>query len=726
MSDLKPDILTTLQRDVVTSPPSRVDPSVFASLRSNAVPAGKRKSSHSDEGDTEEAADDFEEPALSAPPSPAEPAPKRPAARPVGRPPRQPAVLERESASPAAARPSSEETDDMTKRQREKSAMATPGKAPTHNGIPTVLLQEAADIYTGYIPVKIYRRNARGQIAMLGKFDKNVSEVADIDVWLAQEYGGGRYRIECYDPENIMRFASPIPPFEVEINGPMKAQNYSPSSQGDSAIAPMGSMPSMFGMPQMGAPPGMPHAMMPGGQQGRVDPRFLPPFVRGMQPEQQLAWAQANGVPLVPEIPGGGFTQPVMKYTPDALMKEELDRAQTVLEKERREREQERRENERKLEQLRKESDQRFAELTKRMEQSDRERAEERERERERARHAEMAGLRAEIAASQNRRPAIDPAIVTALAPVLATLISTGRDAQNRSLELQSKGISDLMQATLQRSDKNPLFDMIKTVGPVLAPFLKDWWESKSPRAQADLVATLAENQLTSIGMMARLVNDFGANQGGGGEPPWWLPMVQETMRGITKAAEGLTNTSKASVQVVQGPPPNAVSAQQPQQQPQQNGADMFSGFSGQQIAQLIFSDPRMPADFKTREWFQILVAVHSKAPVDQVGPVIAEHIRNLDDNLPQALAGLWDSDKPSDIFGQMFGQLPIGQMDPGYVQALIRKIIQELAEEDQKQAVSQPQQAAQAQQEVPYNMGTQGPSPFPFSMPNQQPQKVG
>lgn len=647
------------------------------------------------------------------------------------------------------------EEDDMTKRRRAQLSMANTGKSPTFQGVPLQQIQESMDKYTS-IPIKVYRRNARGHLSVIGQWEKTPTELADVDMWLKDMWGGGRFRIEPRDPDNPTQYATPIPPFELEVEGPMKVANLGAGGGGGGGT--YGDGPSFSAPMPIGMPPGMPGMSMPGAMMagmggmggGRPDQRYLPPFVRAMEPQHQVAYAQQMGIPLVSEIPGGGgYTQPVMKFTPDALMKDEVERANTTIERERREREAERRAAEIKLEALRKESDARHQETMKRLEQLDRERNEERARDRDRMQAAEMASLRAEIQQGQNRRPAIDPAIVASLAPVLTALLTSGRESQTRAAELQAKGVSDLMQATLARSDKNPLMDMVKTLGPLLvplAPVLKDWWDSKSPRAQADLVATMAENQLTSIGMMARLVNDFSASAGGpGAEPPWWMPMVQETMRGITSAAEKMSAGTKAAVagpqtQLVVAPPASAQNAQ-----PGANGGfNPLNGMSGQQIAQLIFSDPRLPQDFKTREWLRILTELHDKRPVDGVAQLVSDHIRHLDDKLPEALKGLWESDTPDQILASMFSMLPIAQMDPAYTQQFLQLVLDKLTTEEG--TPSSPSQAtitpnhqgnpvmeAQAQapyapapQAVPFNMGAQQMPSMPFPFSQQTPQKVG
>lgn len=726
MSETKPDILASLAQDVVVQD---IDEDVFARLRDYTDPAmphqGRRVATADVPADLTEGVvrRRVGRPPKEAPQAPAESTPI--VAAPVLSAPPAPPVTQVKTAAVV----SDTQDDEMTKRDRSKSAMTiNAGKIPTFQGIPLPQIQEAREIYPS-LPVKISRRNTRGHLAVIGTYDKSPTELADIDMWIKEMWGGGRFRVEPRNPEDPTQYATPIPPFEVEVDGPMKAPNYSPGGGGgpsiagngmheQSAFAPAGS-PYGMGGPMM--PPSMPHAHMPS-QGNRVDPRSLPAFVRNMEPIHQQAYAQQMGL-VMPEQ--GAYTQPVMKFTPDQLMKEELDRAQGTLERERREREIERKLAAKQLEDTRREAEQRHVETQRRLEQIERAGMEERMKERERANERELAALRAEMVANQNRKPAFDPTLVgtvlTAIAPVITAVVTSGRDAQNRTMELQSKGVADLMQATLARSDKNPLLDTLKTAVPLLAPFLKDWWDSKSPRAQADLVATMAENQLTSIGMMARLVNDFSANMGSDGAPPWWLPVVQETMRGVTQAAEKLTQTSKAAVPQVVSAPPQAAQNAQPQQQQQQSNP--FAALNGAQIAQLIMSDARLPQGFKTREWLQILTSVHDRKAVPEVASVIALHIRALDDKLPEGLTGLWDTDRPQDVLLQLFAALPIAQIDPQYTAQLVEGILDALSYDAADAPAGTPVAGTTetAPEPVPYNMGTT----FPFSSAP-TPQKVG
>jgi len=613
---------------------------------------------------------------------------------------------------------------EVTKRRRAKmGAAAATGRTPTAREIPLSQIREACEIWTT-IPTKIYRRNARGAIALIGTFDRTPFELADVDTWLKQEWGGGYFRVEARNPENMAEFAHPIPPFEIMIDGPMKAPNNTAGQTlpAGGHVAPdpavMAPWLSITGKPMNGATQ-------------RVDPRYLPPFLQGEPAHVQLDWAKQVGVPIVTDPhPSAGFGGQPWAFTPDAMAKGELDSVKKERDEARRQADLER-----------KAFDQKFDALQKRLESAEAQRRDDVARAERATQDQRFEMLQRELAqlraapAPVAPKPSIDPAMIAALAPILTTFITSQRDASSRAIEMQSKGVSDLMTATLARSDQKPMMDMIKMILPLAMPLLKDWWESNSPKAQSDLVATLAENQLTSVGMMAKMVNEFAANAGGGDQPPWWLPMVQETMRGVTNAAEKLTQSSKAAVP---GPAQHVpiqghVQAPQAQQaQPESGGMNManaLSGMNGQQIAQLIFNDPRLPAEFKSREWFQIITELHNKAPAAELGRKLAGHLRDLDEQqkpLPEALRSIWDTDNPEQLFETVFSALPIWQMDREYCIELARKAIAVLTEPEPKTGGAP---AAQAQETTV----TPAPAPQPIlpnidfiSMYSQERQKVG
>ena len=218
------------------------------------------------------------------------------------------------------------------------------------------------------------------------------------------------------------------------------------------------------------------------------------------------------------------------------------------------------------------------------------------------------------------------------------------------------------------RGDNKPMMDTIKTLVPAIVPLFASMWESKSPKAQADLVATMAENQLTSISMMAELINAFGQGQS---EPPFWLPMAQETLKGVVQAAEAMANKNKGAVgQPLHSHGPSVEGAVQAQ-------ADQFTP---EQITNFIFNDPRYPAWGRSEEWRQALILLHSKS--EEAAPYIANLLRTLDDEnrTPPEIEPVWEN--ATEVLQQIISPMPIWQMDNAYAVRTINGIIDILTEE--------------------------------------------
>jgi hypothetical protein len=550
--------------------------------------------------------------------------------------------------------------------QRRRGKMASGKGTPSFKGVPRDKIIEAMDTYH-QVDLRISRVNARGGRSSMGSFVKSPAEVNDIELWLRDLAGGGRFHVDPLKHGEAGR-ADPIPPFEIEIDGPAKAMKGSE----------INTQPAQYGIPM--AAPGMGAPMMAAGGMPMgagapfVDPKHLPNFARGMEPQHQVAYARSMGIPVQTGHPGQA---PANAFASDQIANKELDRAKEELARERAAREEER-----------KEAQQREEETRRRMDRMEAQRAED-QRKAEADRHAlEMDRMRADQArdreqfqqqmqALQNRpveapKPTFSPEMLTALGGIVTAFISSNNERAARQAEMQAQGQQALLQATMAKGDSKPMMDMLKQVMPVAAPLLASFWESKSPKAQADLVATMAENQLTSISMMAELINSFGAGQE---NPPFWLPMAQETLRGVVQAAETMANKNKdVGGSPVQAPTALPASAPTPAAAPASQ-VTAEPPFSPEQITQMIMQDSRYPAWGRTPEWAQALTLLHGRSP--DAAPYIANMLATLDreNRTPPEIADVWD--RADEVLANILRPMPIWGYDNEYAVGVINQIIE-------------------------------------------------
>lgn len=551
----------------------------------------------------------------------------------------------------------------------------------SYKGVPTDQIVEAIELYPT-VDVKVSRINSRGQRASLGRFTKTPQELCDIDIWLKDAAGGGRFHVEALRMGEPGR-ADPIPAFEFEIEGAPKAfkgsdiDNASPT--GNPAYGgPFGFM----GGAALAAP------QPAGGSQPFVDQKHLPSYVRGLPQAQQVAFAQQHGLPMQYQHPNQA---PANAFASDQIAAQELERAREELAEERRRHEREKAEERARWEAEKAEAKKREHELAERLTRIEQQRLEDARRASEERHAAELERIRADQARDREQfqmmlqqhsekkpQPSLfsSPEVLATLGTMITTFVSSNSERQFRSLEMQQKQQQQLMATMAASRDQKPLMDTIKAVAPVLVPLLSAMWESKSPKAQADLVATMAENQLTSISMMAELINAFGAGQQ---EPPFWLPMAQETLKGVVQAAEAMANKNKPAQL-----PPQQQAPQQVQQAPQAPQAQQVqqaaNQFTPEQITDLIMQDPRYPAWGRSDEWRQALILLHGKSP--DAAPYIANLLRTLDseERTPPEIEPVWEN--ATQVLQQIIAPMPIWQMDNAYAVGVINGIIDILTEE--------------------------------------------
>jgi len=579
-------------------------------------------------------------------------------------------------------------------------------RSPAHKGIPYDQLVEAQGQYD-VVTLKVSRVNQRGTRTSMGSFDKTIDETSNIDVWLKEACGGGRFHV---DPRHGMQRADPIPHFEFEIDGPPRALKASEVDAAPRATGPMG-VPGMMGMGAM--PAMMGNAAMQMGLGGApapgayVDPKHLPPFVRGMAQEQQMAWAMANAPGAIRASVGQA---PQNAFASDEIANKELDRAKQELAAERARREAERKELTARLDRI------------EQVRLKDAEAARERERQLEKQRDADarqaeqqqfqmqleqmrqnsdaqIAALKASLEKHpEPAKPMFSPEMITAVGGIVTAFVSSNQERSQQMMQMQAQGQQELLRATMQKADNKPLMDVLKLAMPGLIPLFTSMWEAKSPQAQSNLVATMAENQLTSISMMAELINSFGAGQE---NPPYWLPMAQQALAGVVQAAEAVANKNKEVAGALpadrsQAPVPAPAAQPQPQVHqgqvadpppPVPTAEDPFPvdpvlarqyaplmSLPAAQLANMIMESEGYPEYARGRDWHQALVLLHQKSSV--AARHIANMFRRMDDQgtTPPELERVWEA---ADVeLARILAPMPIWHVDNAYARGVIDGII--------------------------------------------------
>lgn len=530
------------------------------------------------------------------------------------------------------------------------------------------------------VSVRLARRNERGQLQTLGRYVMDPLKVCEADTWASQEadgdgFGGGTF---CFDVYDTVSQAALVPRFEVQVAGPPTFKTKAPQGQSFGDALPSGGVMSQgFGFP--GQYPMPPQAQLPVSVA-----RQMPPWVQGLPVQQQIDYAQMVGLmqgPVTP--PTGRYAAPVAQFTSDVVLREQVEESRSQLAAMQKQLEDLNKQREREAQQAR----EREAHL--REERREAERRADAERVEQRFR--EMTEM---IRQGQSAKPVLSPeaigSIVTGAAGIFTSLMTANRDRdaiqaerQNKSQELQMNGIQTLMHATLAKGGGNQgLVDMMKIVIPAISPLALAWWESRSPRAQADLVATMAENNITTISLMAQLIQQFSEGQG---DQPYWLPMVQEVINGVVDTAKQVAARSKeaggaqppvASMHAPAAPSHLQVSPELAQ------ALEGKQGTYGYQVTAQIFGHAQFPVSFKTPPWAQILCAAHNQENVELVADFMAEHLLALGDEIPREIQMLWTF--PERTLQAIFSTLPIAQANPDYTKRLIQTVVQKLADAEE------------------------------------------
>lgn len=543
----------------------------------------------------------------------------------------------------------------MTRRKRGKMAR-TPKKATFH-GVPSDKIAEAQTRWEN-IYVKLFRRVSGGKLSALGPKHMTPQDLAKIEEYLQDHAGGGKFRVEPRNPDNLLEYCDPIPPFEVEIEGHPK-----PATPAEHGLKGMpGGINAMEGPRPMNWNPGQapPNPVNPLAQPV-IPYAHMPDWMRGLPPAMAHSFAaQQNpnyALQQLGEQPTGGpQTQgaPQAMYASDQLGVQQLNYTREQLTKERTERDADRKEWERRFEL---------------MQASINDSKEDARAAREKG---ERDKLEAKLEAMQQSKPSIDPAVwvglATAMAPVLSAMVGSNQakaasqqEQATKAIELQMTGMNNLMtQSGKKGGELDGLIKSVVGLAPILAPMLSKFADNKSPGAQADLFSTLAENNLTTLTTMGQFLQ---AMQEAQGNDPWWRPMVESAIESV--------QTVGAQMAVQAGA--NSPAVQQQANRAAAPGAAPGGMSQGQTMTSMIVNNPQFPAALKTGEWFKLIAAMHDEIDPDQVSHHVAQHIVNLanENQLPDLIDNVFE--KPEEVLNMFIGPLPIANSNPAYVEQVVR-----------------------------------------------------
>jgi hypothetical protein len=373
--------------------------------------------------------------------------------------------------------------------------------------------------------------------------------------------------------------------------------------------------------------------------------------------------------------------------------------------------------------------------------------AAERERAREERHKSELSLIREQLR-MMSEAPKVESkgtadmvAALAPFAPVLAAMVTSRETSASKSLEVQQQGLASLMNATLSQANKpDSTTEMLKTFGPLLIPFVKDMMDNKSPEKQALLYNAMAENSLSSLAMMAQLIESFASQ---GGDPdPWWLGPVKEALGGVVGMTEaymmskgGLPGQAPQAPRQIAATATASASAPKPTQPTQtqfaapsyktedadtraaaptdpdvyeqaevvddvpspdpvraRSRADRAMQFAstgvkpGNGVEDTLSQGERtllafLPEAFQTPEWRAIVVALQRQEDPEDVADLCASYILHLINFnlLPDALSDI--TVDPARALDRLLQPLPIMQHNPEYAVAVMQQTIEMLIE---------------------------------------------
>jgi hypothetical protein len=500
------------------------------------------------------------------------------------------------------------------------------------------------------VSARILRRNDRGQHAtVFGNVGIRLEELLNIEDWLKVQAGGGGYLVILRDPNDLTNTL-------MKFNLPVEGAPLPPAQHTGNPVAAGG-----FGnVPSSNTP--------------------MSRWAQGLNPQNQAVY---TGQPA----PGASVPSDALAMKELAETKARAAKLEAELAAERREMQgaMKRLEDQAEKQRLQAMEDRHKSELQLLQEQMKRQQDE----------------MKALLGAKQKDSTSADQikayaAMAGALAPVLASFVTSSKDAQAKALEVQTNGMNNVMKAMTEQAKKpDPMMDMFKTLGPIIIPMMTEQMKAKGPEGQAMLYSAMSENQLNSVAMMAQLIEAFAGNQQ---EEPMWLPMVREVLQGAVNVGAammepGAPGQPPAPPQGTPGVPP----AQTLPAQPVPTGAEAVyttqgveapqagegpSNGQGPSEVRLKAMMAMLPQDFRTHEWEVILFEMHNtETDPTELAELIAAHIAHCLNFglLPEQMASVQTD--PAGTFARLISVLPVAKSHPERAEALVRETVNQLAE---------------------------------------------
>ncbi len=555
------------------------------------------------------------------------------------------------------------------------------------------------------VAVSIRRRNNKGQLASLGwaGLVMTPQEVIDLPGWIFPRAGGGSYTVVVVDPAATTQQL--VPPFEIVIEGlprapvPLSTPALPPTIQAITQAIHNAGRP--VGLDQF-APP----TVIPAGVQN--DPTRAVPGafsahdtspIAGFNdnPRTNMNWASGLHPSVQEAFVASLLRQPTAALPPgatmpsDQLAMEQLRRAESRSA-----------ELDAKLTAFMQRAEERERALTEQI-------REERDRHRDELHKAQLSAMEQRMAMMTSmdaKKPNVTEyaPLVAALAPVLTTMVSSGKEQQTAMMTAQQQATQQFL-ALIADQAKKPPQDPLAAVEKLMPLFTA---KSSSETTNAALFEAMSTAQMNQMGMMAQMVESFAA-QTNGGEPPAWLPVVQQIAAGIlgmqqAAAADRQRAMMLAAQNAQQRPPMQAQtmpvrapaapaqapaspapspevqvyptpSAAAPVEAPKPQPATAGNPY-GLDVSIL---DVALPQEFRTPEWKSLIMAMHEHAPADKVGVTLAKYIGHLDEfeMLPGVLAQYHGD--PVASLRMLMQPLPVYTGNPAYCEQVAEQTVQQL-----------------------------------------------
>lgn len=312
-----------------------------------------------------------------------------------------------------------------------------------------------------------------------------------------------------------------------------------------------------------------------------------------------------------------------------------------------------------------------------------------RDRLNEREREIERERFQTQLQALTQRlesKPSVDwSGLASAMAPVLAALVSSRSNESQKLLEAQ------VQLASLAQQNKQDPVALIKDLSTTLQPILTSLLERSSPASQAQLMQAMTDNSLSSVAMMAQLVESFAREQTkDGDEEPWWVPYVKTTLENVLR----IVQANAAAV--------NATTA--PSNMLPQRGSVSSQPVLENPDSDLPIDPNLIPEEFRTKEWLIIFEYLHKQDSAKLAAEILVAHLTHLIlfGLLPAPLAGIVQG-RAQETLEYFFQMLPVCTAKPDFCREVISRTLSGLESSlssmaSQGDTGSQPTQNANAQ----------------------------